>query len=108
MEVPRQRVQDLAEHAAPHPPLEAAMTRRRGRVPIGHVLPRRTRAQNPKNAVEHLAIVSPGTTSSVGSTVRLGDQRFDNAPLFVLEIHRSLRDVFHDAVEEQVTPSQAL
>jgi hypothetical protein len=107
-QVARQRVQDLAEHAAAHPLLEAAMTRRRRRIAIGHVLPRRAGPQHPQDAVEDLAIVTPRATTAIGSASRLGDQRFENGPLFVLEFHRSLRGAIHDAVGEQVTPSHGL
>jgi hypothetical protein len=107
-QVLRQRVQDLVEHAAAHPLLEAAMTRRWGRIPIRHILPGRAGAQHPQDAIEDLAIVAPGTASSVGSTAGRGNQWFENAPLFILEFHGSLLDVIHDAVGEQVTPSRRL
>jgi hypothetical protein len=108
VQVLRQRVQDLAEHAVAHPLLETAMTRRRGRIPIGHILPGCARTQHPQDAIEDLAIGSPGPAPSIGSTTRLGDQRFENGPLFVLEFHGSLLDVIHDVVGEQVTPSPGL
>lgn len=38
--------------------------------------------------------------------MRLGDQRLENVPLFVLEIHGSLRGVLHGAVGEQLTSAQ--
>jgi hypothetical protein len=99
-QVRRQRVQDLAEHTAAHPVLEAAMTRRRRRVPIGHVLPRRAGAQHPENTVEHFAVVAPRAAPTIGSPTRFRDQRCENGPLFVLEFHRSLLDAIHDAVRE--------
>jgi len=104
VQILRQRVQDLLEHPAAHPLLEAAMTRRWRRIPIGHILPRRAGAQDPQDPIEDLAIVSPGPTSPIGPTTRLGNQRFEHGPLFILEFHRSLLDVIHDAVGEQVTP----
>jgi hypothetical protein len=107
-QVLRQCVQDLAEHATAHPLLEAAMTRRRRRISIGHILPRCAGAQHPQNAVEDFAIVAPRPAASIGATSRLGNQRFENAPLSVLEFHRSLRGAIHDAVGEQVTRSRGL
>jgi len=103
-----QRVQDLRKHARPRPPLEAAMTRRRRGIPIGHILPGRAGAQHPENAVEDLALVSPGSPPSIGSAARLGDQRCENGPLFVLEIHGSLLSAIHDAVGEQLTSPSGL
>jgi len=107
-QVRRQRVQDLRDHPAAHPVLEPAMARRGRRIPIGHILPGRAGAQHPQDPVEDLAIVAPRPPPSIGSTMRLRNQRFENAPLFVLEYHGSLLDVIPDAVGEQVTPSQPL
>ena len=84
------------------------MTGRRRGITIGHVLPRGAGAQHPEDAVQHLACMAPRPAASIGAAVRLGDQGFEDAPLFVLEIHRSLLGVLHGAVGEQSTPSRGL
>jgi hypothetical protein len=107
-QVLRQRVQDLREDAGTAPLLEAAMTGRRGGVAVRHILPRGTRAQHPQDAVEHGPIVAPGAAAPIGANLRLRNQRRENGPLFVLEIHGSLLGAIHDAVREQLTPSAGL
>ena len=84
------------------------MAGRRRRVPIGHVLPGGARAQHPENPVQHFSGVSPGTTTSIGANVRLRDQRFDNGPLRVLEVHGSLLGTIRDAVREQLSSTNRL
>ena len=78
------------------------------RVPIGHVLPGRAGAEHPQDAVQHVAGVPPRATASVGANVRLRNQRFENGPLRVLEIHGSLPGIVRDAVREQLSSTDRL
>jgi len=107
-QVLRQRVQDLREDPPAGPLLEPAMTRRVRGIAVGNIVPRRPRAQHPENAVEHFAVVAPRAAATIGANLRLGNQRCDDGPLFVLEVHGSLLGAFHDAVGEQLTPSTRL
>ena len=77
-------------------------------IAVGNVLPRCSRTQHPENPVQHLARVPPWATAAVGAGVGLRNQRFEDVPLRILEIHGSLLDAIHDAVGEQLTRSQGL
>jgi len=63
----------------------------------------RSRAQNPQDAVQHFAVVAPRTPASIGANPRLRNQRRDNRPLFIGEVHAFLLGAFRDAVEKQLT-----
>jgi len=82
------------------------MARRWRRIPIGHVAPLRAGTENPQDAVQHLPVVLPRTTSPIGTALWLWDQWLENAPLFIRELHRSSLSAFHDAVEEQLIATQ--
>jgi len=75
-------------------------------IPVGQVAPLGASAQHPEDAVEYLAIVTPRTTAAVGAALRLGDQRLEDLPLFIREVHRSSSGALHVAVGEQSTSTQ--
>jgi hypothetical protein len=83
--------------------LEAAVAGSRRRVPLGHVAPLGAGAQDPEDPIEHLAIVAPRPAAAIGATAMLRDQRFEDGPLLVREVHGSLLGAFHDAIGEQGT-----
>src|SRR5438093_12851003 len=72
-------------------------------MPVGDVRPGGAGAQHPQDAVQHLARVPPRATATVGAAMRLGDQRLENLPLVVLEIHGSLLDTVRGAVGSSLT-----
>ena len=78
------------------------------RVPIGQVLPRRAGAEHPENPVQHVARMPPRATAAVGPNVRLRNQRLEDGPLRVLEIHGSLPGIVRDAVREQLSSTNRL
>lgn len=84
-------LQDMLEHSVIHPALEAPEACRVRRVAIRHVRPRRARAQDPQNTVEHIARISPRSTASVFAHVRLGKELLDCCPLLIGEVHLDLR-----------------
>jgi hypothetical protein len=57
------------------------------RVAIGKVVPRCAGSHYPKDAVENFACIFPRPSPTVGSTRRKGDQRIENGPLLVRQIH---------------------
>jgi hypothetical protein len=75
--------------------------RRRG-ISVRNVLPWSAGAQHPENPVQHFAGVSPRATATIGAKMRLRNQRLEDVPLRVLEIHGSLLGTVHDAVREQL------
>src|SRR2546425_8754999 len=82
------------------------MARGRRGISIRNIAPLGTGAQDPQDAVQNSAVVLPRAASSVSTTRRPWDQWFENAPLFVREVHRSSLSAFHDAVEKQLTSRQ--
>ena len=77
-------------------------------VPVRDVLPGRTRAEHPQDAVQHVAGVPPRPTPTIGANVRLWNQWFEDGPLRVLEIHGSLLGIVRDAVREQLSSTGPL
>ena len=69
------------------PFLKAAVASGRRRIAFRQVLPRRSGAQHPENAVKDIAAILPRTAIAVTSYGRFGDIRSHDGPLFVGEIH---------------------
>jgi len=84
-------LQDVLEHAVLHPALEAPKASRVRWIPIRHVGPWCARPQDPEDAVEHIARISPRSTASVFAYLRLGKKLFDCCPLPIGEVHLDLR-----------------
>jgi hypothetical protein len=72
------------------PSLKAAMAGLVGRVAFGKVLPGRSGAQYPEDAVQDIAWVPPGSASAVFSSRRIRDKGFQHFPLLVREVHARL------------------
>src|SRR5882672_5439710 len=98
-EVLRQRREDAVEDAGARPLLVSPVAGRWRRIPFGHVAPVRSGAQDPQDPVQHLAVVAPRAAAPIGANLRLGDQRLDDRPLSVREIHSS-------SSAPSVTPSE--
>ena len=60
-------------------------------------------AQHPQDTVEHLPVIAPGTAASIRAYPGLRDQRLENRPLLVREVHASLLGAFQAATGKQVT-----
>lgn len=69
------------------PPLKATMTRLIRRIPGRQILPRRTRPEDPQNAVQDVARIAPRPTAAVAPESGLGQQRFEDGPLGVSQVH---------------------
>jgi hypothetical protein len=54
-----------------------------------HFFPLSTGAEHPQNTVQYLPITAPGSSSTIGSTRKNGEQWFNELPLMAGEIHKS-------------------
>ncbi len=86
-QVLRERFENSPEHAVRHPLLHSAVTRLVRRVLARKRLPRSSGPQDPKHSVENAASFDARTTFAVLANFGLGDQRLDNTPLLVGELH---------------------
>jgi hypothetical protein len=98
-EVVCQCLQRALQHTVLHPTLVASEACRVRRIAIGHVGPRCASAQDPNDAVEHVARIAPRSTATVVTHFRLGQQRLDCGPLLVGEVHLDLRSQSGSAVD---------
>ncbi len=57
------------------------------RVSVWQILPGRPSTMDPKDAIEDVPWLSPWTTSPVGTPLGLGDQGFEDLPLFLSQVH---------------------
>lgn len=87
MQIAGERLQHASERAVVHPLLKASMTRLIRRIARRQVLPGRTRAEHPQDAVEDIARIAPGTAAPVAPQPRLREERFENRPLRVSQVH---------------------
>ena len=71
------------------PVLEAAMTGLGRGVAIGQIGPRGTRAEDPEDPVQDIARIAPRAAASITAHPRLRQQRFQDGPLGIGEIHGS-------------------
>lgn len=59
-----------------------------GRIAVGQIVPRSTRAENPKDAVEHYTRIAPRSAASLfGFALQQG---FENCPLGVGKVHEDV------------------
>lgn len=58
-----------------------------GGIAFGKILPVGTGAEDPEDAVQHFTCMSPRSATTIRSPVGLRNQRLQNRPLLVLEIH---------------------
>ena len=76
------------------------MNRLVGRIPIRQILPRRARAQNPQDAVQH----SPGIFRRSAPTILAAalppQEWFNDLPLFVGQVHAAGYDGLRSTVDE--------
>jgi hypothetical protein len=86
-QIGRQRLQNMLEDALTYPTLEAPMAGLVRWIPVGQIGPLGTRAQNPEDAIEHLAAAPPRASSSVCTARHLPNQRLYYLPLLVRQVH---------------------
>jgi hypothetical protein len=82
-----ERLEDLHEHSFVHPLLHAAVAGLVRRVFGGKRFPRRTRPQNPQHSVEDATRLDARASLAVLSRLPDRDQRLDNTPLLIGELH---------------------
>jgi hypothetical protein len=87
VQIRRQGLQHAAQRALLDPSLKAAMTGLIGGIAIGEVLPRRPRAENPENPIQHVARIAPRTAPTIATESRLRQERGEHRPLGIGEIH---------------------
>ena len=83
MQIRGESLEDATQGPFAHPALKATMTGLIRRIAIGQVLPRRPGAQDPEDAVQHVAWIAPGAASSIATHARLREERCQNGPLRV-------------------------
>ena len=92
MQIRRERLEHVPQRPAVDPGLEAAMTRLIGRVAVGQILPRRARAKDPQDAVQHVARIAPRPSAPIATQARFRQERRENRPLGVGEVHTAEYD----------------
>ncbi len=86
-DVDDQCFQDALHHPRANPLLEATVTGLIRRVSSGQIAPRSSGAQHPENPIQDFPGIPPWPTAPIGSARRFGDQRLENFPLFVRQVH---------------------
>ncbi len=80
-------MQDIFESSIPTPLLKSSVTGLIGRIPAREVFPGSSRAENPENAIEHIAWITPWPSPAVRSLLGLRKKRLNKLPLFFGEVH---------------------
>lgn len=83
------RPQDPVQHPGPLPLLKTAVTALMGTISRGKILPRGAGAQNPKNAIQLAAGITPATTTTVRPLPNFLiplNERLDVLPLRFIQI----------------------
>jgi hypothetical protein len=86
-----ERLQHLLQNAGLNPTLEATEARRVRRVPSRHVGPRSAGPEDPQNAVEHVAGITPRPSAAVVAHLRRWEKLLDCCPLLIGQVHFDLR-----------------
>lgn len=90
-QVVREPLQDMLQGSALDPTLEATEARGVWRVPVRHVGPRGSRAQDPQHSVEHVSRIPPWTTAAILANRQCRKKRFNDGPLLIGQVHLNLR-----------------
>lgn len=91
----RERFEDFPEHAGLDPLLHPPMTRLVRRVLARQRFPWSSGPQDPEHSIENASSIDTWSPLAVFTSFRLRDQRLDNTPLLVSELH-VLLDHIHD------------
>ncbi len=87
MEIGSERLENAPERPFADPALKPAMTRLIGRIAIRQVLPGRAGAKDPEDAVQHIPRIAPRTSTSIATNARIRQERRQDGPLRVSEVH---------------------
>src|ERR1700689_821436 len=88
-----ERLEDFPEHALRAPLLQAAMTGLVRRVLTRKRFPRSSGPKDPEHPVENASRFDARTTLAIFAHFGLRDQRLDNTPLLVSELHVLLNHI---------------
>ena len=80
-------MQNFLESPIPAPLLKSSVTSLIGRMPTRKIFPGGSRAENPQDAVQDIAWITPGPTPAIRSLLWLRKKRLDELPLFFGEVH---------------------
>jgi hypothetical protein len=86
-EVFGQRFEHAREYPFFDPPLKAAVAGLVGRVAFGKVLPGRSGAQYPQDAIENVPRISPGSASAIFPARGIRDEWLQYFSLLLCEVH---------------------
>src|SRR5205807_7638293 len=88
VEIARQRCEYSIEHALAFPFLKATKARRVWRIATGHVCPRSSSTQHPKDAVQYIARIAPRPAAFRRRSLPLRprNEPLDRFPLLVFEV----------------------
>lgn len=98
MQIAGERLQHLSQGAVVRPLLKSPVTRLIRRIPRRQVLPGRTGAEDPQDAVEDIARIAPWPPAPVAPQPRFREERFENRPLRVSQVHTLRYDGSQDFV----------
>jgi hypothetical protein len=87
VEIRRECLEEAPERAGADPALKAAMTCLIRRIALWQVLPGRARAEDPEDAVQHIARIAPRSPTTIATDPRLRQERRETGPLRVGEVH---------------------
>jgi hypothetical protein len=87
LEIVRESTEDLVQRPRLHKSAEATVTSRVGRVGLRQILPPRTGAENPENAVEGLSVIAPRPAPTIPAARERRKERLDESPLVIREVH---------------------
>ena len=80
-------MQNLLKRPVTAPLLKSSVTGLVWRVSIRKISPGSSRAENPQDAIEYVARITPWPSSAVRSLLGLRKKRLDELPLFFGEFH---------------------
>jgi len=80
-------MQNFLESPVTAPLLKSSMTGLIGWISIQKIFPGSTGPQNPQDAIEHIARVTPWPSPAIWASLRLRKKRLDELPLFFGKVH---------------------
>jgi hypothetical protein len=87
VEIDGQGFQHAPQRARADPRLKAAMTGLIRRVAIGQILPRCAGPEDPEDPIQHVAGIAPRPPASIAAQTGLRQERRQDGPLRVSEVH---------------------
>jgi hypothetical protein len=98
-EVVREPLEHVFQRSAFHPTLEASEARGVRRIPVGHVCPWSSGAEDPEHAVENISRIAPWSSATILSNRKSRKKRLKCCPLLIGQVHRDFRSQPRSAVD---------